>query len=199
MKIIETVKESWDKISDEYYRFRDLQKMNSELVEFTNLLPKGAHVLDAGTGAGIPVGKFLVDRGYRLTGIDISEKMIAKAKKNVPEGTFLQKDILELDFPAETFDALVCVYTLWHIPRELHTEIFDNFKRILKQNGILMINTGIRESEGLSLFFGEPMLWSNNNPKDTLQYIKELGFEIIKDGVFEHGGEYQYWLFARKK
>ena len=198
MKIIETVKESWNKIGSEYYRYRDLQKMNPELEKFISLLTKGAHVLDAGTGAGIPLGKFLVDRGFQLTGIDISEKMIAAAKKNVPKGNFLQRDILDLDFPDETFDGLTCVYTLWHIPRETHFEIFQNFKRMLKKDGILMINTGIRESEGLSTFFGQPMLWSNNNPQKTLAQVKELGFSILSEGVLERGGEYQYWIFAKK-
>lgn len=198
MKIIETVKNSWNVIGSDYYQFRDLQKMNPELERFSSLVKSGGYVLDAGTGAGIPAAKFLVKKGFKVTGIDISEKMIEAAKKNVPEGEFKVKNILELDFPDKTFDGIVCVYTLWHIPKEKHQEIFQNFKRMLKPGGILMINTGLRESNGLSLFFGQPMLWSNNNPKETLKQVNDLGMEIIMEGVLERGGEYQYWIFAKK-
>ena len=70
---------------------------------------------------------------------------------------------------------------------------------MLKPDGVLMINTGIRESDGLSYFFGEPMLWSNNAPKVTLSFIKKLGFEILFEGVLERGGEVQYWIYAKYK
>jgi hypothetical protein len=69
---------------------------------------------------------------------------------------------------------------------------------MLNDNGILVINTGTYESEGLSKFFGHPMLWSTNNPKQTLAVVKDLGFEIIFEGILKLGGERQYWVFARK-
>ncbi|MFW9921817.1 MAG: class I SAM-dependent methyltransferase [Candidatus Thorarchaeota archaeon] len=199
MDIIQTVKISYDKIAAEYYQFRDLKKMNPELEKFSELLTNKGRVLDAGTGAGMPVARFLVNKGLQVTGIDISESMIVAAKKNVPEAEFFQLNILDLNFSENTFDGIICVYTLWHIPRSKHREIFSNFKRMLKHNGILMINTGIRESDNMSLFFGQPMLWSNNNPKETLDQILKLGFEIIFEGILERGGEHQYWIYARCK
>ena len=69
---------------------------------------------------------------------------------------------------------------------------------MLKDNGILVLNTGTYESEGMSEFFGEPMLWSTNNPKKTLAFVKEMGFDIIFEGILKLGGERQYWIFAKK-
>ena len=50
----------------------------------------------------------------------------------------------------------------------------------------------------MSEFFGEPMLWSTNEPKKTLMVVKDLGFEIILEGILKLGGERQYWVIAKK-
>jgi len=198
LKIFKTVEESYDKMGEQYHNFRDNEKFNNELKKFTELLPSSGRILDAGSGVGIPVSQFLVKKGFRVTGVDISKKMIDLAKKNVPEAIFYHRNILELDFPNDSFDGIICVYTLWHIPRETHSSIVENFHRMLKDDGTLVLNTGVHESEGMSEFFGEPMLWSTNDPKKTLAFVKGLGFDIIFEGILTLGGEKQYWIFAKK-
>jgi 2-polyprenyl-3-methyl-5-hydroxy-6-metoxy-1,4-benzoquinol methylase len=193
------VEESYDKMGEAYHNFRDNEKFIRELEQFSDLLPPSGQVLDAGCGVGRPTSEYLAKKGFDVTGIDISKRMVDLAKENVPEARFYQKNILTLDFPDESFDGIICVYTLWHIPRKNHPTIIENFHRMLKDNGILVLNTGIYESEGMSEFFGEPMLWSTNNPKNTLAVVSDLGFEILFEGVLKLGGERQYWIFARKK
>ena len=199
MNIFKTIEESYDKMGEVYHNFRDNEKFTSELEKFTKLLPESGSVLDAGCGVGLPVSKFLADKGFTVTGIDISSKMVQLAKQNVPDAIFYQKNILTLDFPENSYDGIICVYTLWHIPKMEHSNIIANFHRMLKDDGILVINTGIRESEGMSEFFGEPMLWSNNNPKTTLNYVKEAGFSIEFEGILKRGGEIQYWIYAKAR
>jgi len=181
-----------------YHRLRDNQKFIPQLEQLSELLPSSGQVLDAGCGVGKPTSEFLTKRGFNVTGVDISKKMIDLAKVNVPDARFYQRNILTLDFPDSTFDGVVCVYTLWHIPRMNHPTIIRNLHRMLKDDGILVLNTGIHESEGMSAFFGEPMLWSTNDPKKTLEVVKELGSHIIHEGILTLGGERQYWIFAKK-
>ncbi|NHJ04890.1 MAG: class I SAM-dependent methyltransferase [Candidatus Heimdallarchaeota archaeon] len=197
MKVVEIVRSSWDKIGSLYDSYRDKHKIDNELEEIVKLLPVKAKVLDVGSGSGEPVAKFLVEKGINVTGIDISKNMVELAQKNVPQATFIQMDMLTLNFEENSFDGIICVYSLWHVPKKEHTQIYKAFHRILKPNGLLVINTGIRESEGMSDFFGEPMLWSNHDPKTTLKLVKEAGFTVDFEGILERGGEYQYWIFAR--
>ncbi|TFG31393.1 class I SAM-dependent methyltransferase [Candidatus Thorarchaeota archaeon] len=199
MDIFKTVEKSYDRMGEKYHNLRDNEKFNCELEKFTGLLPISGKVLDAGCGVGRPVSQYLVKKEFSVTGVDISKKMVDLAKENVPEATFYQKNILTLDFPENSFDGIICVYTLWHIPRINHALIIQNFHRMLKDNGILVINTGIYESEGMSQFFGEPMLWSTNDPKKTLLSLKKAGFSIISNGIRTLGGEQQYWVFAKKE
>ncbi|MGB5912046.1 MAG: class I SAM-dependent methyltransferase [Promethearchaeia archaeon] len=189
---------SYNKIAASYYSHRDLNKFNGELDKFIDLLSENGRVLDVGCGAGIPTGKYLVSRGLKVTGIDISDTMLEMARKNVPEADFINKDMNNLDFKKNSFDGIISVYALFHVPKNNHPNIFKQFFKILKPDGILLINTGTSESEGVSKFFGEPMFWSNYDPKKTLEIVKSVGFSILFEGVLVRGGEFQYWIFAKK-
>ena len=197
-EISNLIEQGYNKIAEDYYTHRDLNKFNSELETFSSLLPENASILDAGCGAGIPVAKFLDKKGFKIIGIDLSEKMLSLARNNVPNATFYKMDINEITFNENTFDGIISVYTLFHIPREKHQKIFNKFYEILKPDGTLMINIGIAESEGKSIFFGVPMFWSNFKPKTTLDLVKKAGFSIIFEGVLERGGELQYWIYGKK-
>ena len=197
-EISKLVEQGYNKIAEDYYSHRNLSKFNSELEEFASLLPENARVLDLGCGAGIPTAKFLTEKGIEVTGIDLSEKMLSLARENVPNADFIKMDITELKFNEETFDGIISVYALFHIPREKHLAIFKNAFKILKKGGMLMINIGIHESEGTSRFFGVPMFWSNFSPETTLDLAKKAGFSILTEAVLERGGENQYWIFGKK-
>ncbi|MFX1569059.1 MAG: class I SAM-dependent methyltransferase [Promethearchaeota archaeon] len=197
-EISNLIEQGYNKIAEDYYTQRDLNKFNTELETFSSLLPENASILDAGCGAGIPTAKFLVEKGFNVIGIDLSDKMLSLARKNTPDATFLKMDINDITFNKNTFDGIISVYTLFHIPRGNHQEIFRRFYEILKPGGVIMLNIGIAESEGKSIFFGVPIFWSNYNPKTTLDLVKKAGFSIIFEGVLERGGELQYWIYGKK-
>ena len=197
-EISKLVEQGYNRIAEDYYSHRNISKFNSELEKFASLLPEKPHILDLGCGAGIPTAKFLTGKGIRVTGIDLSETMLNLARKNVPNGEFLKMDMNELKFNKNTFDGIISVYALFHVPRDKHIDIFRKAFEIMKSGGILMINIGIHESEGTSRFFGVPMFWSNFSPKSTLELVKEAGFSIISEAVLERGGEHQYWIFGKK-
>ena len=194
----EMVRDSYNQMGDRYNQIRNRTKNNQELAFFTSLLPEQGKVLDAGCGAGEPVAKYLVADGFRVTGIDVSKRMLALAKQQVPQGEFLEGDITNLNFPEASFDGVVCLYTIWHISKRKHELVFQNFYRVLKPGGILFFNTGIREMDGVDMFLGAPMLWSSPPPEDTLDLVKKAGFEVLRDEILIRGGETQYWVFARK-
>jgi len=197
-EISKLVEQGYNKIAEDYYSHRNLNKFNNELEEFASLLSDKAHILDVGCGAGIPTAKFLTERGIKVTGIDLSDTMLSLARENVPSAEFIKMDMNELEFNKNTIDGIVSVYALFHVPKEKHFEIFKKFFEILKPDGILLINTGVSESEGTSIFFGVPMFWSNFSAKTTLDLVKKAGFSIISEAVLERGGEYQYWIFGKK-
>ena len=87
---------------------------------------KAGRVLDLGCGNGIPVIKYLSDRGFEVIGVDISEKQVERARALVPRATFLCQDMTTLAFKSKSFLAVTAFYSTIHIPVEHHHQILSN-------------------------------------------------------------------------
>ena len=61
-------------------------------------------VLDLGCGCGVPVARDLVAAGHRVTGVDISDVQIQRARHLVPAATFRRADATTLHLPPESFE-----------------------------------------------------------------------------------------------
>ncbi len=193
------VRKGYDEIAEEYHANRNKFDHRKELKEFAALLPNNAKVLDVGCGAGVPVARFLVDCGFRVTGIDFSENMLKLARKNVPKAVFIKKDMNRLDFAASSFDGLAAFYSIIHVPREKHPLLFENFHRMLKPDGIILVCMGPDEWEAVDEYQGTEMFWSHYTPERSLQLVKDAGFQIIYDDILTKGGEKHYWIMARNR
>jgi predicted TPR repeat methyltransferase len=102
---------------------------------------KDAAILDAGVGTG-GTGAVLNLLGYNnLTGLDMSEGMLEKARTRECY-VDLQKGIMgeKLDFLDRSFDAVISTgtFTLGHAP----ASAFDELVRILEKDGVLMFSVG---------------------------------------------------------
>jgi ubiquinone/menaquinone biosynthesis C-methylase UbiE len=191
------VRKGYDRIAEEYHASRSKFDHRKELKEFAALLPKNARVLDVGCGAGIPVAEFLVESGFRVTGIDFSGNMLKLARKNVPKAVFISKDMNRLDFAENSFDGLTAFYSIIHVPREKHSLLFESFHRILKPEAIMLVCMGPDEWEATDEYLGTTMFWSQYSPETSLLLVKNAGFRIIYDKILLRGGQKHYWIMAR--
>jgi SAM-dependent methyltransferase len=107
-------------------------------------IPDGAAVLDLGCGNGIPVARHLAAAGHSVTGVDSSQVQIRRARRLVPAASFLRADITKLTLPAATFDAVVCLYTLIHLPLEEQPPLLGRIAGWLRSGGWLLATTGHR-------------------------------------------------------
>ena len=81
----------------------DTDRYKTWLDELAALLPDGVNVLDLGCGAGLPGSRILADRGFEVTGLDISAVQIERAHGLVPDADFVQGDMVTWDCePAPT-------------------------------------------------------------------------------------------------
>jgi SAM-dependent methyltransferase len=99
----------------------------------TDLKP-GSTILDAGCGTGTN-SEWLADRGFRVTGADFSDFALSKAKGDVD---YRKEDLTKLSFPDASFDAVVCIGVLMHIP-DLE-DALSELVRVLKPNGWLILS-----------------------------------------------------------
>jgi SAM-dependent methyltransferase len=98
-------------------------------------LPKSAAVLDLCCGDG-RISLELHCRGFRVTGLDGSERMLTLAKQRAPKVRFLLADARCFQI-SEEFDAVISTFdSLNHVleSRELR-KVFDNVHHALKSEG----------------------------------------------------------------
>lgn len=147
---------------------------------FPHLRP-GAMVLDLGCGCGIPVARRLVSHGFGVVGVDLSPVQIERARRLVPEADFRWADMTELDFPTESFDAIVSFYAVVHVPVAEQPALFLSMHRWLKPEGWLLATVGSQPWTGTEenwLGAGGTMYWSHEGTETYLRWLREAGFKV---------------------
>jgi phosphatidylethanolamine/phosphatidyl-N-methylethanolamine N-methyltransferase len=89
-----------------------------EAIEKMRIRP-GTQVLEVGVGTGINLGMY--PRTARITGIDLSSRMLAKAQKRIDEKGLTNCDVLEMDatkmtFADNSYDVVYAPYVISVVP-----------------------------------------------------------------------------------
>jgi len=114
-----------------------IDRLKTQLSTFANENMKpGASVLDIGCGPGIYLS--LLQKNFRLHGIDISEAMIREAKKELGNADFYQGNFLDHPF-SETFDLIYSISALEYVPVSKLDHFFRKCNGLLNENGCLFV------------------------------------------------------------
>ena len=195
----QTVREGYNKAAEKYLGYRDMFNNNKYLDLLIKKLSPGATILDIGCGAGVPVDKYLLERGFKLKGIDISEKQIELARVNCPEGEYEVKDMSQLQDGEFGVDAVVSFYAIFHTPREQHSEIFTKIRSFLPVGGYLLVTMGASNWVGTeSNFCGVDMEWSHYDAETNKKLVADAGFELELAEVDDSGGEKHLVILGRR-
>lgn len=174
------------------------------LGELLDRLPIRPDVLELGSGAAVESTRILAERG-RLTGVDISAEQIRRARERLPRATFVHADMIEVELPAESFDAVVAFYVFTHVPRVDLPPLMHRVAGWLRPGGHLLATFGASESaEGVQIeWCGVPMFFSSFSADENRRFVREAGLELVLDEVVaqdegEEGRAEFLWVLARK-
>ena len=110
-------------------------------------------VLEVGVGTGLSLRAYA--RHLRVTGIDYSPEMLAKARAKVTRGRLSQvvalreMDARALDFPNDRFDIVVAMYLVFVVPEP--ERVVAEMARVCKPGGeVLIVNHFARDRGGLA-------------------------------------------------
>ena len=183
------VRQAYDACAAAYDESRRAEP-GSEIQGLSDRLSDGDAVLDIGCGAGVPIAKSLAAR-YRVTGVDVSPEMIQRAQQHVPAGNFKRADIMSIQMPPASFDAVIAFYAVFHIPREEHPDLFRRIHRWLKPGGYLLCTLSHFSEEGYTEedFFGVTMYWSNYSFSEYLEILAGAGFVLLETKATGSGYE----------
>lgn len=171
------------------------------VAELAARLPAGARVLDLGCGNGAKISR-LATR-FEVVGVDLSEQQLRLARANVPEATFVQGDLAELDFTPGSFDAVTALYSLVHVPREDHRELFERIRQWLGPGGLFLASLSHVGGEDRTYeWLGVEMFFSGFDADTNRRLVRDAGFELELDELVwmrEPESEVAFlWVLARR-
>lgn len=182
----------WDELFDESYglfyapffseeRTRDEAEAAARLAE----VPPGGEILDCPCGFARHA-LVLAKLGYRVTGADRSQVQLAEAERRqageAPWPRLVRADYRELPFPAQSFDAVLCLFTsLGYLERDEDVAVLSEFRRVLRPGGSLVVETMHRDR--LARVF-EPRDW-DAHPDGGL-ILRERDFDAVAGTVANH-------------
>lgn len=146
--IKDKVENYWTKRAESFFELRhdeiESYKSSRWLEEIKELLPKKEklNILDLGCGTGF-FEVILGREGHKVTGVDLTEEMIAKANDMIriyglqeSQVKAVVGDAEKLDFLDESFDVVITRNLTWTLPHPI--EAYKEWYRLLKKGGVLI-------------------------------------------------------------
>jgi len=178
----EAVLRGYDEVADAYEEVRLPSDEEQEaLTTFLDELVPESRVLDAGCGGGKPVLRELVQESQQAIGIDFSAQQLKKALLHAPDARLLRGDMTQIPLAEDTVDAVLAYHSLIHVPAAEHQTVLDEFARVLRPGGQLLVSEGPEEWHGTNpdwLDTGAEMQWHIAGAKTTRAQLETAGFRI---------------------
>jgi len=149
--------------------------------ELLDRLPEGARVVELGCGGGTTETRALASR-FRLTGVDLSDAQLARARERVPAAEYIHADLTTVEFAAQTVDAVASFYVFNHVPRELLAPLFERIHTWLRPGGLLLATLGASDVPGWTGdFLGAPSYFSGYPAETNRRLLAAAGLTLLRD------------------
>ena len=201
------LKDTYNRIAEDWHQ--DHQKDDWWIEgtdKFISFLGKGNLVLDVGCAGGIK-SKYLIKNGMDVVGIDFSGKMIEIAKREVPDGTFIVKDLADVETLDYMLDGIFMQAVLLHIPKAKAKEAIRKMANKLKKGGYFYIAVKAqkpgRAEEEVSVEedygYRYERFFSFFSLEEIKNHMKESGLDIVYETVTPSGRTNWTQVIGQKK
>lgn len=209
--LLRSIRESYDGIADEYARriadeLRHKPADRELLLRFADALRGRGWICDVGCGPG-HVARFLRDTGATVFGLDLSNRMLAEARRLNPDLAVVQGDMTCLGLASGGLAGVVAFYAIVNLPRETLAGAFRELARTLRPGGLLLL--GFHAGDGA---LREQEIWGRRISMDFFLFsppaigglLEQAGLvvdEILERGPYAPEVEYQSrraYILARK-
>jgi len=173
------IQKAYDNIANQYYNKiqENDNNFNYKILEkFKNQISENTLILDAGCG-GVPLK---IDN-ITTVGFDISLNQLKTYNGDIREMPLIQGDMVKLPFKDNSFNGVAAFYSYIHIPIKFHTQVLQEFHRVLTPESPLILVDGSDEwinSNSSWLDTGEEMHWSMAGKEKTIENLKINNYNI---------------------
>lgn len=204
--LLKLIKNGYNEIALTHDNFTDKNISSLAIfLKFVSLSTEGKYILDLGCGSGSAVSEYFFEKGFSYLGIDLSEEQISLARKRFANYTnnFQVNEMLHFcqSIKENTFDGIIALFSIFHLPKEDHIILFQEIKRILKENAPILFTAFDSSDEGMEenwLGGTKQMFWSNHPYTWYESELMKIGFNKIetfsRNIKFANEDEIQYFL-----
>lgn len=194
----ERVYESYEEI---VHWFDDARTKTLMEAEYLNLIakaiPTGGSILDLGCGTGEPIAQFFINKGFKVTGIDGSKKMIELCQKRFPNEQWIVSDMREINLNQQ-FDVILAWHSFFHLDPDSQRRMFKIFATHIKPGGILAFTSGVEEGEVWIDNGGQMLYHASLSINEYEKLLSENLFQVLLHKVRDpECGKATVWV-ARK-
>ena len=158
------------------------------IFKFNNANSKFKKVIDLGCGTGL-AGPNLIEVSDNLTGIDLSENMIKKAKKLDIYDSLIVGDIVEkLELSEEKYDLFIALDVFIYIGDA--ASIFNAVRRCCNKNSYFIFSIETHQGEGYSLLKSSRYAHSDS----YILKVASNGFELVDSQDVKLRKEGNKWI-----
>ena len=190
-EINQFTRNSYNKAAQKYYElfYDELAEKEFDkkfLDEYLKLFNTNSTICSVGCGPCGHIEKYIYQKGFRIIGIDISEKCIEIARKNNPTIQFEVGDFSKTNYEDNYFDGLVSYYSIVDSPKIYLDKIFKEFNRVLKKNGYLLLVVKEGNTEGYTkelLGIETEIYFSLFTEYEIRTILERNDFEVVKMSI----------------
>lgn len=196
----DAVRRGYDDVAEAYAAERSEDGREMDILDqFIQPLAKSARVLDVGCGQGTPVLRRLSASATAI-GVDLSRTQLEFATENAPRASPVQGDMTKLPLRDDAFDAITAYHSLIHVPNDEHRAVIDEFARVLRPGGRVLLSEGPSEWSGTNpdwLESGVEMQWDIAGAEATREHLQNAGFTVSNEwGTADtFAGDEERWVF----
>jgi SAM-dependent methyltransferase len=160
-----------------------------EVREWARSLPRGAAVLDLGSGPGFPITDVLVTEGLNVYAIDASPSFVNAFRRNLPGIPIACDAVEDSTFFDRTFDAVLTWGLMFLLPAEEQRRLIQRVSEILTPGGRLLFTS-----------CAEPLVWNDamtdleSRSLGAVEYrnlLAAAGLSVVRE--YEDEGENHYF------
>jgi dihydrofolate reductase/ubiquinone/menaquinone biosynthesis C-methylase UbiE len=179
------------------HRNKELQMEQFYLDLLQKHIPSGSQILDLGCGTGEPIAHYLIQQGYRVTGIDASKKMIDLCKKRFPNEKWLLADMRHLDLQ-DKFHAVIAWHSFFHLPHDDQRKTLKILLSLVEPNGLFIFTTGPEYGEVWGDNGGFELYHASLSAKEYTQILQDCNFKVLVHKVRDaECGDATVWVAQR--
>ena len=168
------------------------------LERFASVIPARSSVLDVGCGAGEPITAYLIERGFSVTGIDLSPAMIKLSHFRFPEMDCIVMDMRDVALKGK-FHGIIGWDSFFHLDPDEQRSTLQRFFRLLHPGGAVLLTVGHEASEVLGKVEGEPVYHSSLDPEEYRQIFRSAGFDEVDIVIQDEACGYHTVLLATQQ